>query len=111
MFEKNRDRKKISGGEAEGRAGATQSEFAKTSSNFFKDQLSKKLMALYNIRRCLNCNSKTHSRHWRENKIYPICESASGFHEGNHGGLTLEQMRSVKEKILQTVQAIERERT
>ena len=32
-------RAKNSGGEAEGRAGATQSEFTKTSSNFFKDQL------------------------------------------------------------------------
>ncbi|OGM75977.1 hypothetical protein A2210_01425 [Candidatus Woesebacteria bacterium RIFOXYA1_FULL_40_18] len=68
-------------------------------------------MALHNIRRCLNCNWKTHKRFWGDKQICPICETASVFSESNHGGLSLEQMHSVKEKILTNMRAIEREKT
>lgn len=46
------------------------------------------------IRRCLNCNHKTHHRYW-ESDSCPICGMGVGFLLSLHGGLT---KREINEK-------------
>lgn len=47
------------------------------------------------IRRCRNCNFKTHRRFW-ENGRCPICGDGKGYIGSTHGGLT--NKREIREE-------------
>lgn len=52
---------------------------------------------LKRIRRCRNCQAKTHQRFWREERC-PICNSGIGYSFSIHGGLTEKEINEMKIK-------------
>lgn len=58
------------------------------------------------IRRCSNCNYKTHKRLWVNNEC-PICETNRGWIESAHGGLGEKQIAIARDGLKMNIQKIE----
>lgn len=60
---------------------------------------------LMSIRRCSNCNYKTHRRLWHiveKEERCPVCDLDIGYSESDHGGLNKRQIEEAKRKLVAT---------
>ncbi len=60
-----------------------------------------------NIRRCIECNYKTHSRLWIGDTTCPICGYSSGYFESTHGGVPEASIDEARAEYLRIVRRIE----
>jgi len=59
------------------------------------------------IRRCCNCNNKTHHKYW-EDGVCPVCGLAKGYLESTHDGLSVIKIEIEKQKIQKILLTIQR---